>query len=164
MPSKNTKHYSLILMAADLLVLAIVFFVAYYVRTQLDPRSLLHVVYAWDYIGSFLVIAPIWILIFASLGLYTTSIYSRRLIEWSRVILGSFLGVLLVIGWEYATNAHIFPARLVTLYVLIGSTIARVMQKMRESSVRTNTHSPATHGVEMPVRFISQTRWPVTSS
>jgi exopolysaccharide biosynthesis polyprenyl glycosylphosphotransferase len=140
MPSKNTKHYSLILMAADLLVLAIVFFVAYYVRTQLDPRSLLHVVYAWDYIGSFLVIAPIWILIFASLGLYTTSIYSRRLIEWSRVILGSFLGVLLVIGWEYATNAHIFPARLVTLYVLIGSTIALIATRELLRFIRTQLY------------------------
>lgn len=140
MPSKNTKHYSLILMAADLLVLAIVFFVAYYIRTQLDPRSLLHVVYAWDYIGSFLVIAPIWILIFASLGLYTTSIYSRRLIEWSRVILGSFLGVLLIIGWEYATNAHIFPARLVTFYVLIGSAVALIATRELLRGIRTQLY------------------------
>ncbi len=114
-------------MAADVLVLATVFFVAYYVRTQLDHRTLLHTVYTWEYVGGFLVIAPMWLLIFASLGLYSSSVYGRRLVEWSRIILGSFLGVLLVIGWEYATNVHIFPARLVALYVLFGSTIALLL-------------------------------------
>ena len=137
MPSKNTKLYSLILMAADLIVLAIVFFVAYYVRTQLDTRTLLHMVYAWDYILGFMVIAPIWILIFASLGLYTSSVYGRRLIEWSRILLGSFIGILLVIGWEYATNVHIFPARLVALYVLIGSALTIILVREILRDIRT---------------------------
>lgn len=140
MPSKNTKRYSLILMAADLAVLVVVFFVAYYVRTQLDPRSLLHVVHAWDYVVGFLVIAPVWLIIFASLGLYTSSIYGRRLVEWSRIILGSFIGVLLVIGWEYATNVHIFPARLVGLYVLIGSAVALVVMRELLRFLRTQLY------------------------
>lgn len=127
MPSRNTKFYSLMLMAADALVLAAVFAVAYYVRTQVDHRVLLHTVYAWDYLFGFLVVAPVWLLIYASLGLYTGNIYNRRLVEWSRIILGTFIGVLLVIGWEYATNVHIFPARLVALYVLLGSTFAIIL-------------------------------------
>ena len=127
MPTRNTKFYSLLLMAADLTVLAIVFAVAYYVRTQLDPRALLHAVYAREYIIGFCIIAPVWILIFSSLGLYSSNIYSRRLIEWSRIILGSFIGVLLVIGWEYITDVHIFPARLVALYVLLGSTFSVIL-------------------------------------
>lgn len=127
MPSKNTKFYSLILMAADTLVLAAVFFVAYFVRTQLDHRTLVHTVYVWEYVSGFLIIAPVWLMIFASLGLYSGNVYGRRLVEWSRVILGTFLGVLLVIGWEYATNIHIFPARLVALYVLVGSALAIIL-------------------------------------
>ena len=140
MPSKNTKFYSLILIAADLVVLAIVFFVAYYVRTQLDPRSLLYPVFASEYIVGFLVIVPIWVLIFASLGLYTASIYSRRLVEWSRIILGSFIGVLLVIGWEYATNIHIFPARLVGLYVLVGSALTLILVREIMRDIRTELY------------------------
>ncbi len=124
MPSRNTKFYSLLLMAADLFVLAAVFGVAYYVRTQLDHRALLYMVYAREYLFGFIAIAPVWLLIFASLGLYTSGVYGRRLVEWSRVILGTFIGVLLVIGWEYATNIHIFPARLIALYVFVGSTLA----------------------------------------
>lgn len=116
-------------MAADLVVLAAVFTIAYYVRTQLDHRALLHAVYATEYVFGFIAIAPVWILVFASLGLYTSNIYGRRLVEWSRVILGSFIGVLLVIGWEYATNVHIFPARLVALYVLLGSACAIIVMR-----------------------------------
>ena len=115
------------LMVADFIVLALVFAVSYYVRTQVDQRALLHAVYAVDYVTGFLVIAPFWILIFASLGLYNSNIYGRRLIEWSRVILGSFIGILLVIGWEYFTSIHIFPARLVAWYVLAGSAISIIV-------------------------------------
>ena len=129
MPSRNTKLYSLILMAADFIVLALVFAVAYYVRTQLDHRALLHAVYAREYIQSFLVVTPLWILIFASLGLYTSQVYNRRLIEWSRIALGALMGILLIIGWEYVTDRHFFPARLVALYVLIGSALALIMSR-----------------------------------
>ncbi len=121
MPSKNTKFYSLILLVADFVVLAAVFFAAYYTRTQLDQRDLLHAVYFVDYILGFAVIAPVWLLIFATLGMYSPSVYNRRLVEWSRIGLGSFIGILLVIGWEYVTHIYIFPARLVAVYVLLGS-------------------------------------------
>ncbi|MEO5949769.1 MAG: sugar transferase [Candidatus Saccharimonas sp.] len=127
-------------MAADLIVLAIVFFVAYYARTQLDTRTLLHMVYAWDYVLGFMVIAPVWILIFASLGLYTASIYGRRLVEWSRILLGCFIGILLVIGWEYATNVHIFPARLVALYVLLGSALSVILVRELLRDIRTELY------------------------
>jgi exopolysaccharide biosynthesis polyprenyl glycosylphosphotransferase len=137
MPSKNTKFYSLLLIAADIFVLAAVFFVAYYVRTQVDQRDLLHTVYAIDYLMSFLFITPIWILIFASFGLYNANVYNRRLVEWSKVALGSFIGILLVIGWEYVTLAYIFPARLVAAYVLLGSTLAIIVEREIIRGIRT---------------------------
>ena len=124
------------LMAADAIVLAIVFGVAYYVRTHVDTRALLYAVYAREYMLGFIVIAPVWILIFASLGLYSASIYGRRLIEWSRVLLGTFIGVLLVIGWEYMTDLHIFPARLVALYVLFGSAVAIILVREAIRDIR----------------------------
>lgn len=140
MPSKNTKFYSLLLIAADLAVLAIVFAVAYYVRTQLDTRVLLHAVYAWEYVIGFSVIAPIWILIFATLGLYNANVYNRRLIEWARIALGTFIGILLVIGWEYVTNVHIFPARLVAQYVLFGSILAIIVVREIIRQIRTELY------------------------
>lgn len=140
MPSKNTKFYSLLLIAVDLAVLAIVFAVAYYVRTQIDTRTLLHEVYVPEYVIGFSVIAPIWIGIFATLGLYSANVYNRRLVEWARIILGTFIGILLVIGWEYITSVHIFPARLVTQYVFFGSVVAIILVREVIRQIRTEMY------------------------
>ena len=121
MPAKNTKFYSLILVLVDMLVLFAAFAIAYIVRVQYDPRPLLAPVYAVDYTVTFLIIVPFWILIFATLGLYNTNTYNRRLIEWGKIAIGTFIGILLIIGWEYISEKPIFPARLVAVYALFGS-------------------------------------------
>lgn len=129
MPSKNTKFYSLILILADFIVLALAFGIAYILRVQYDPRPLATQVYAYEYLLSFLVIIPVWIIIFASLGLYQASTYSRRLVEWGKIALGSFVGILLVIGWEYVSGQHIFPARLVPVYALVASFLLILVER-----------------------------------
>lgn len=118
MPSKNTKFYSLILIIVDFIVLLMAFGIAYILRVQYDPRPLLNQVYANEYLFSFLIIVPFWIVIFALLGLYQSSTYNRRLVEWGKIAVGAFLGILIIIGWEYVSGQHIFPARLVAVYAL----------------------------------------------
>jgi len=129
MPSKNTKLYSLILIFADFLVLLAAFGLAYIVRVQYDPRPLLIPVYAREYFTSFTFIVPFWILIFASLGLYKSSTYNRRLVEWSKVAIGTFIGILMVIGWQYASGHELFPARLVAVYSLCIAFIFIVVER-----------------------------------
>lgn len=129
MPSKNTKFYSLILILADFLVLCLAFGVAYILRVQYDQRPLATQVYAIEYFRSFLIIVPIWILIFATLGLYQASTYNRRLVEWGKIAIGSFIGILLVIGWEYISEDHIFPARLVPVYALAAAFLLIVLER-----------------------------------
>lgn len=118
---KNTKFYSLILILIDTFVLLVAFTLAYIARVHYDPRPLVTNVYAYDYLVSFLLIVPFWILFFALLGLYQASTYSRRLIEWAKIGVGVFIGILFVLGWEYVSGKQIFPARLVALYALLGS-------------------------------------------
>lgn len=129
MPTKNTKFYSLILIIVDTLVLLAAFSIAYIARVQYDPRPLVDNVYAYDYFLAFLAIVPFWILIFATLGLYNASTYNRRLVEWGKVAIGAFIGILLVIGWEYISDKHIFPARLVAVYALIGSFLLILLER-----------------------------------
>lgn len=129
MLSKNTKFYSLILIAADFVTLVISFGVAYLLRVGLDERNLLTPRDDGNYFFATLAIIPIWLTVLAVLGVYSSLTYNRRLIEWSRLAVGSFVGVLLVIGWEYVTNERIFPARLVTAYVLVGSFTLLVLER-----------------------------------
>lgn len=121
MPGKNTKFYSLILMIIDIFVLIGAFTIAYIIRVQYDPRPLLTNIHAYDYLQGFILIIPFWILIFATLGLYQAGTYNRRLIEWSKIAVGTFVGILLVIGWQYVSDKNIFPARLVAVYALVGA-------------------------------------------
>ncbi len=129
MPSKNTKLYSLILIIADFVVLLLAFSLAYILRVQYDPRPLLSQVYAEQYFITFALIAPFWILIFGALGLYQSSTYSRRLVEWGKIAVGAFIGILLVIGWEYVSGQVIFPARLVAAYALGASFIFILLER-----------------------------------
>ena len=129
MPSRNAKLYSLFLLFADVLVLVLAFTIAYVLRVQNDPRPLLVPVYAQTYILTFLAIMPFWILTFASLGLYSSTTYSRRLVEWSKIAIGSLIGILLVIGYEYVSGERVFPARLVTAYALVGAFVLLVFER-----------------------------------
>ena len=129
MPTKNNKFYSLILVLADILILFAAFSLAYVIRVQYDNRPLLSTVYAMDYVQAFLVIVPIWVLIFATLGLYNASTYNRRLVEWGKIAFGAFLGILVVIGWEYISERHVFPARLVAVYSLLGTFLLLVFER-----------------------------------
>jgi exopolysaccharide biosynthesis polyprenyl glycosylphosphotransferase len=126
MLSKNTKFYSLILVIADFFILLLAFGFAYILRVQYDPRPLVSQVYAFEYLRTFLIVTPVWILIFAALGLYQSNIYNRRLVEWGKLAIGALIGILLVIGWEYVTERDIFPARLVAAYALVAAFILLV--------------------------------------
>lgn len=121
MPTRNTKFYSFVLVLADFVILLAAFSAAYIARVQIDNRPLVSPVYAIDYLETVLTILPFWLLIFGSVGLYSAEVYNRRLLEWSRIAIGVFVGILLVIGWEYVRSETIFPARLVAGYALIGS-------------------------------------------
>ncbi|HEU4831015.1 MAG TPA: sugar transferase [Candidatus Saccharimonadales bacterium] len=129
MPGKNTKFYSLILIIIDTFVLLGAFTLAYIARVQYDPRPLLSDVHAYDYLNAFVLIIPFWIVIFAMLGLYQSSTYNRRLIEWAKIAVGSFVGILLVIGWQYASGEDILPARLVAVYGLFAAFILIVLER-----------------------------------
>ncbi|MES2876012.1 MAG: sugar transferase [Patescibacteria group bacterium] len=129
MPSRNAKLYSLFLLFADVFVLMLAFTIAYVLRVQNDPRPLLVPVYAETYLLTFLAIVPLWIITFASLGLYSATTYNRRLVEWTKIAVGSFIGILLVIGYEYVSGERVFPARLVTAYALGGSFILLIFER-----------------------------------
>jgi len=129
MIGKNTKFYSLILILIDTLTLLAAFVLAYVIRVRFDPRPLLANVYANDYMYAFIFIIPFWMLIFATLGLYRSSTYNRRLVEWSKIAVGSFIGILLVIGWQYASGRVILPARLVAVYVLLAAFVLIVVER-----------------------------------
>jgi exopolysaccharide biosynthesis polyprenyl glycosylphosphotransferase len=116
MKSNASLLYSLSLVIGDYLAVLAAFAAAFYIRGQLSNVPVAHPIPASTYIGLFLALLPFWILIFGLLGLYSNSIYEKRFAELGRLLIGSFIGLLFVIGYGYAVNRAVFPARLVPVY------------------------------------------------
>lgn len=121
MKSNSSLIYSLFLVVGDFFALVTAFVVAYILRVSISSRPISEQVQASTYLEIFLVLLPFWILIFALMGLYNSSIQEKRFSEIGRLFIGTFIGLLFVIGYAYAFNTQIFPARLVPVY---GFTLA----------------------------------------
>jgi exopolysaccharide biosynthesis polyprenyl glycosylphosphotransferase len=137
MPTRSARFYSLALLFGDFLTLLAAFTFAYIVRVQFDPRPLVAEVRALDFFFIFLMIVPLWLLVFAGLGLYSSNVYSRRMTEIGKLFIGSFVGILIVLGYAFVTNQAVFPARLVAVYALIGSFLLLVLDREILRLVRT---------------------------
>lgn len=108
--------YNACLVVGDFLALVAAFVAAYILRVKIDPRPLIEPIHAFTYLGIFLTVLPFWILIFAWMGLYNSSIYEKRFQELGRLFVGSFIGLLFVIFWNFLSTKPVFPARLVPIY------------------------------------------------
>jgi exopolysaccharide biosynthesis polyprenyl glycosylphosphotransferase len=137
MPTRSARYYSIALILSDFLILLLAFTLAYVVRVQFDPRPLVAEVYALEYFLAFLSIAPIWIFIFAVLGLYKSVVYNRRLAEIGRLFVGTFIGILIVLGYAFVQDEPFFPARLVAAYAFVGSFVMLVFGREILRALRT---------------------------
>jgi len=108
--------FSFILLVSDFVALILAFTLAYIIRVTLDDRPLLEPISSGQYIGIIIVLLAFWLLIFALLGLYKSEVFENRFKESAMILMGSIIGILFLVGAEYALNRAIFPARLVTIY------------------------------------------------
>src|SRR5436190_14952299 len=134
MKNNGSLIYSFILVVGDSLALVAAFVVAYVLRSHFSDVPVAHPIAGTEYLSIFLLLLPFWILIFAWLGLYEESIQEKRFPELGRLLVGSFIGLLFVIGYAYITSKVVFPARRVPIY---GFTLAFVFLAIFRNLART---------------------------
>jgi exopolysaccharide biosynthesis polyprenyl glycosylphosphotransferase len=135
MKSNASLAYNFFLVLGDMLALLASFIVAFAIRAA-SPVAVANPMQAGTYVLIFVSLLPFWILIFALLGLYNSNIYERRFTEAGRLFLGSFLGLLFMIFWDFLSVSPIFPAKLVPIYgflfgfvlLVVIRNIARLMR------------------------------------
>lgn len=115
MKNNASLIYNAVLVVGDFLALIAAFAGGYLLRS-VSSTPVPHPIHATTFIGVFLTLLPFWILIFALLGLYNSNIYERRFAEAGRLLIGSFIGFLFVIFWNFLSVSPIFPAKLVPVY------------------------------------------------
>lgn len=116
MKNNASQIYNIFLIIGDFLALVAAFVGAYILRVSVSNVPIAYQVPARMYLTIFLVVLPFWILIFALLGLYNNSIYEKRFIEFGRLLIGSFVGLLFVIFINFLSAEPLFPAKLVPIY------------------------------------------------
>lgn len=119
MPVKTVRFYTLALIAFDALAIFGAFGIAYILRVQLDPRPLVTHITAMEFVRTFMILTPFWLLTFFALGLYSPQVYQKRMTEMGKLLIGSFIGILIVIGFAFVINQPVFPARLVAVYAVV---------------------------------------------
>src|SRR2546430_14739323 len=101
MKNNTSLLYNACLIIGDFLALIAAFVGAYVLRVKLSDIPVQHPISAVTYIGVFLTLLPFWILVFALLGLYNSNIYEKRFTELGRLLIGSFVGMLFVVFWDF---------------------------------------------------------------
>lgn len=119
MKNNASLIYALFLVIGDFLALVAAFSSAYVLRVKLDDRPLIQQIPAETYLYASLAVIPFWIIVHAILGLYKGNTYKNRFREFGKLLVGSFLGILVIIGYDFTTDNELFPARLVVVYILL---------------------------------------------
>src|SRR5581483_8538190 len=101
MKSNASLIYGLILVVGDALALVAAFVLAYLLRGQFGHMPVAHPIHATTYLKIFLLLLPFWTLVFALLGLYSTTIQEKRFVDLGRLLIGSFIGLLFVTSYAY---------------------------------------------------------------
>lgn len=119
MKNNSSLVYAAFLILGDFLALVAAFISAYILRVKIDDRPLIQQIPAETYLYAFMAVIPLWIAVHALIGLYHQNTYQNRFREFGQLIIGSFLGILVVIGYDFVSDEALFPARLVVVYALL---------------------------------------------
>jgi exopolysaccharide biosynthesis polyprenyl glycosylphosphotransferase len=130
MPVKTVRFYTLALILADIVAVLLAFTIAYVLRVQLDSRPLVNEISAYEFFVTFLTLVPFWLVVFWSLGLYSPRVYQKRLTEYGKLLIASFVGILIVIGFAFVIDEPVLPARLVAVYA--GALVFILLLILRE--------------------------------
>ncbi len=137
MKSNATFVYNILLAIGDFLALVAAFVGAFILRVSLSDVPIANQIDAMSYVFIFMTLLPFWILIFALLGLYNSSIYERRFSELGRLVVGSFVGLLFVVFFDFLTVEPTFPAKLVPIYAFGLAFVFLVLFRNLARAIRT---------------------------
>src|SRR3712207_6368488 len=128
MKNNASLVYAIFLIFGDFLALTAAFTVAYILRVYdvhpdltltPDARPLIQQIPPRTFLYAFMAVLPLWIAVHGLIGLYHRNTYENRFREFGKLIVGSFLGILVVIGYDFVSPDELFPARLVVVYALL---------------------------------------------
>jgi len=121
MKKDSTILPRVLLVLGDILAIVFSFFFAYYFRTHLDRRPYFFESNLLGFILEIVFLIPVWIVVLASLGLYSKNIFARqsRSREIGHLLIASVVGIMAIISFDFFGSSDLFPVRTVAIYSFI---------------------------------------------
>lgn len=116
MKNNASLIYAIFLLFGDFLALIGAFAAAYLLRFRYFEDGKAATVGGETFIYAIISILPLWLLVHALIGLYRQDIYEKRFVEVGRLLVGSFIGTLLIIGYDFVSEGSFLPGRSVPVY------------------------------------------------
>ncbi|HSH31606.1 MAG TPA: sugar transferase [Candidatus Saccharimonadales bacterium] len=137
MQKRSELIFNLLLLPIDFIAVITAFVLSYYIRVKLEGRPVADPVGIILLVKIFLLIIPVWILIFAVTGLYSQSVRRSRWAELGKIFVAVSGGTMFLILVDFASRQPIFPAKAIPIYsyglsfvlVAIGRQIVRAVQR-----------------------------------
>ena len=137
MRKRSELFFNTLLLPIDFLAVMGAFILAYYVRVKLTGRAVPNPLGIVLFLKLFLVILPIWIIIFALSGLYNLSSLRGRLEELGKIFVAVSGGTMSLILIDFFSRQPIFPAKAIPIYgygfslvfVVLGRQLVRLFQR-----------------------------------
>ena len=118
MQSNTAALYRFFLACGDVAALLLSFTAAYILRVSLGDAPIPNQIGSTEFITSVIMLLPFWIALFYTLGLYSREVYDYKPREFSRLLLASVLGIMMMITFSFVTTIQLFPAKMVAFYAL----------------------------------------------
>jgi exopolysaccharide biosynthesis polyprenyl glycosylphosphotransferase len=137
MQKRSELFFNFLLLPIDFLAVVAGFVAAYGIRVRLDGRPLAYPVSGVLFLKVFLLVMPVWILIFAVNGLYNQTAMRGRINELGKIFAAVSGGTMFLILVDFLSKKPLFPAKSIPIYgyalgflfVAIGRQIVRSIQR-----------------------------------
>jgi exopolysaccharide biosynthesis polyprenyl glycosylphosphotransferase len=136
MQKRSELFFNIILLPIDFLAVVGAFVIAYAIRVKIDGRPVPNPLGIVLFLKLFLLILPVWILIFALLGLYNQPVNRSRLTELGKIFVAVSGGTMFLILLDFFSRQPLFPAKAIAIYgyglsflfVALGRQVIRAVQ------------------------------------
>lgn len=133
MRKRSELFFSMLLVPLDCIALVGAFVVAYIIRVHIQQNVVAHPISAFGFLGILLIALPVWVIIFALVGLYNQSNTRGRLSELGRIFVAVSGSVMAIILLDFISVQPIFPSKSVPIYAyglgLVFVTLARSIMR-----------------------------------
>lgn len=129
MKKRSELIFSLVLVPIDYIMMIVGFVAAYFYRLGSD-KPLAYDIGGTTYLRYLIILLPLWVLIFAMLGLYSLGSTRRRIDEVVKVFIASACGVMALIMLDFFNPQPLFPSKSIVIYGFFATFILVALARL----------------------------------